>query len=261
MESPYRVEPRVGQFCQIIKVLAYGCMVESAALFPLANREALWFRFATLSVFIISSLAFTGLHFESFVSFGQYTIPVAAFVAIFTAWQAGSYQEQLIPWLPLFISISFLATVAAHHLQIRYGARHRTVDVESQASAIPVESLQERSASRLSLSDANPSRPPSGLGSVDSRFFADFAPTLEYTPQSGDSVISLSGVPPRARSNWGSMIRGFFPGQNDRQGPHAPDQFQAIVARGNPVSGPDMDLESEGETAASNQPLLRSQSL
>jgi hypothetical protein len=41
-----RLETRGGQLCQVIKVLACGCMVGTAILFPLANVGDLWFRCA-----------------------------------------------------------------------------------------------------------------------------------------------------------------------------------------------------------------------
>lgn len=179
---------------------------------------------------------------------------------MFTAWRAGSFQEHLVPWLPLFISLSFLVTVAAHHVEERSTRLRRPSDLEAQDSDIPVRGIHGRSTSP-SPSDTHSYHYPSGLGSVDSRLFRGFGPSSEYAPQPGDSDISLSGVPPRVPSRWGSDIRGFFPGQAGRQGPSTPGQPQPSTAQGTLIDELDTDIYSEGETAVSNQPLLRSRSL
>jgi len=65
------LERRTGQQMEhlfyIAKVLSIGCMIQSAVLFPLASEQAQWVQHTTLSVFIITTLAFTAVNGELLV--------------------------------------------------------------------------------------------------------------------------------------------------------------------------------------------------
>ncbi|KAK1752379.1 hypothetical protein QBC47DRAFT_55878 [Echria macrotheca] len=254
LASGRRLESPAGS-SWITKVLVPGCMVETALMFPLANIEAPWFRAATLSIFIITELAFMGLHADSFVRFGPFTVPPCLLILLLFVLPAGSPRKELVPWLPLFIATSSLLPVVVHGLSKRYKvqARTRPVDVE-RGSNYSIDTWSGRSSLPRASHD-QPGRPPSQPH--DSVLFGcPGRPSSRYSHQTGDSDVGLSDVSGRAQSDWDSQTRGFFPAQSNHRAPQ--DSGQAHRQEGYQFGHPDLDLVSENASASSGQPLLDS---
>jgi len=225
--SHRRLESRGGQLCQVIKVFASGCMVETAILFPLANVEALWFRCAVLSIFIITALAFHALHLEPFVRFGPFTAPLALFILLLAVLPPASPRTELIPWLPLFIASFSLFTVAIDEVHKRLNNRPAP-SVEDGLSDIPIGSWSYRSSQMETLSDQQSFRTVDDLHTIDTLLRGLHSPRIHYPPhQTADSDISLSDGSGRVPSDWDSTTRSFFPARNIGPSRLSPEQPQA----------------------------------
>lgn len=211
LDSHRHLELRGGQLCQITKTLTCGCMIGTAILFPLANTEALWFRSATLSIFLLTALAFHGLHIEPFIIFGPFTAPAALLLLLLAVLQPGPSRKELIPWLPLFIASFSLVTVAIHETSKRFKVRRRRVvsSVEDGRSSTW--------SSDRSVVPRDRSRPPSQSNRRNPLYFAHAWPPSHYSHRTGDSELALSDVPALGgcRSEWDPDTQGFFTGGDD----------------------------------------------
>ncbi|KAK0631976.1 hypothetical protein B0T14DRAFT_17207 [Immersiella caudata] len=210
-----RLETRGGELCQITKVFSCGCMVGTAILFPLANVGDLWFRCATLSIFIITTLAFHALHIEPFVRFGPFTAPLALFILLLAVLPPGSPRTELIPWLPLFIASSSLSTVAIHKIHRRFVDPQPWISLEDGPSDISIGTWSCRAAQMEAASDQQSSHTLGEL-TIDALLLGlHDVPPLQY-PERHDSDISLSDGPGRLPSDCDSETRSFFPQQNTK---------------------------------------------
>ncbi|KAK4451615.1 hypothetical protein QBC34DRAFT_49219 [Podospora aff. communis PSN243] len=207
-----RLETRGGHLCQVTKVFACGCMVGTAILFPLANVGDLWFRCATLSIFIITALAFHALHVEPFVRFGPFTAPLALFILLLAVLPPDSPRTELIPWLPLFIASFSLSTVAVHEIHKRHVDQEPRISLEDGPSDISIGTWSYRSAQMEAASDQE-SRHTLGNSTIDVFLLGLHDHQLEY-PVRHDSDISLSDGSSRLPSDWDSETRSFFPRGN-----------------------------------------------
>lgn len=258
--SQRRLESRGGQLCKVIKVFASGCMVETAILFPLANIEALWFRCAVLSIFIIAALAFHALHLEPFIRFGPFTAPLALFILLLAVLPSASPRTELIPWLPLFIASFSLSTVAVDEVHKRLNS-HSAPSVEDGLTDIPIGSWSYRSSQMETLSDEQSIRTLDDLNTIDTLLRGIHGPQLHYHPhQIADSDISLSDGSGRAPSDWDSTTRSFFPARNKGPSRPSPEQPQAGGhGRGNNPRNQDFHEASTAASLRSSDNLLGSQ--
>ncbi|KAK0731641.1 hypothetical protein B0H67DRAFT_81417 [Lasiosphaeris hirsuta] len=238
------------------KTLTCGCMIGTAILFPLANALALWFRAATLSIFILTGLAFHGLHTEPFVEFGPFTVPLALLILVLSVLPAGSPRAELVPWLPLFIAFTSLFTVAVHEVSRRFSVRRRTIVLMDDFSGVSIDTLGNRSGEVGTFINGRHSRPAAESSHFDPLYYSQNGPPSHYSRRTGDSEISLSGGVEEARSDWDSMTRGFFPRNQNRPATEQQEHFHAPLDSGIGSEVPDQELALEDLSVRSDQPLL-----
>ncbi|KAK0657351.1 hypothetical protein B0T16DRAFT_58664 [Cercophora newfieldiana] len=256
LTSHRRLETRGGQICQVFKVFACGCMIGTAFLFPLANAtvEALWFRCATLSIFIITTLAFHAIHVEPFVRFGPFTAPVALFILLLAVLPPGSPRAELIPWLPLFIAASSLSTVAIHESYMRFEDPSPRLSLEDGPSDISIGTWSYRSTQIGALSNQHSGHAQGDLAAIDALLHLQ-GPPFHYAQQRHDSDISLSDGSGRIPSDWDSETRSFWPDRNTQPNYHERSQA-SVYQQGNGHDEMDTDHTSEGESTRSVDLLL-----
>ncbi|KAK3337185.1 hypothetical protein B0T19DRAFT_63295 [Cercophora scortea] len=190
------------------KIVSSGTMITTAVLFPLASTEGLWFRALTLSIFVIASLAFHGLHVERFKRFGLYVAPVALLFLLLVVIAAGHSRTELIPWLPLFTVFSSLATVAIDTGYANLSTRQQ--DIVFEFSGVSVDPGREESSS--GSSGGYTRQPPSESYRQNPLFFGRYGPSSQTSrrTESGESELTLSGVQAQPRAHWDSQTRSHF---------------------------------------------------
>ncbi|KAK3341751.1 hypothetical protein B0T25DRAFT_352318 [Lasiosphaeria hispida] len=238
------------------KTLTCGCMIGTAILFPLANTLALWFRAVTLSIFILTGLAFHGLHPEPFVKFGPFTAPLALLILVLSVLPASSPRAEIVPWLPLFIAFTSLLTVAVHELSKRFSVRRRANVLRDELSGVSIDTLSNGSVEAGTGDDGPRNLPPAESNRFESLYYSQNGPPSHYSRRTGDSEISLSDRVGQAPSDWDSITRGFFPGNQDRPATEQQEHVHAPLDSGVGSEVPNQELASGNLSVRSDQPLL-----
>ncbi|KAK4251967.1 hypothetical protein C7999DRAFT_27655 [Corynascus novoguineensis] len=203
--------PRSQELRRIIKIIAYGGMIGTAILYPLANAGGLLFRSLTLSIFILSGLGFHALHPEPFIRFGPFTAAAALALLLVAVLANPAGRTNLIPWLPLFIALVSLITIVINDISRRDRVRTPSFRVEDEFSWPSTDAWSNHSLRTMST----PQQPPSVFESNrhDHLLFAGDGPPSLASQRTGTTVsdITLSSVPPQIRSGWDARTRVFFP--------------------------------------------------
>ncbi|GAB1310346.1 hypothetical protein MFIFM68171_00556 [Madurella fahalii] len=239
-----------------LRVMSCGGMIGTAILFPLANAEGLLFGFVTLAIFIITALAFHGLHLQPFVRFGPFTVAVALVLLFGAVLSAGPSRTELIPWLPLFIACLSLITVAIHKISQHMGPRRLSVTSEDEFSGVSIDTLSGRSI-RTASSQRGP-LPVLESNRLDPLYFTMPGPPSRTSHRTGTTgtELSLSSVTGQVQADWDARIRDYFPEETPPQ--------QNQEHRSNTDSDADADADAysdsntEPEAAEARRPLLGS---
>ncbi|KAL2144159.1 hypothetical protein VTI28DRAFT_9534 [Corynascus sepedonium] len=194
-----------------IKIVAYGGMIGTAILYPLANAGGPLFRSLTLSIFILCGLGFHALHPEPFIRFGRFTAAAAVTLLLVAVLANPAARNDLIPWLPLFIALVSLITIVINDFSRRGRVRTPSFRAEDEFSWPSTDAWSDHSLRTMSTQQ----RPPSVLESNrhNRLFFARDGPPSLAPQRTGTTVsdITLSSVLPQIRSCWDAPTRRFFP--------------------------------------------------
>jgi len=251
--------------------MAFGSMISTAVLFPLANVEGPWFRAVTLSIFILSALLSHALHLEPFITFGPFTATAALVLLLVAVLAAGPARTDLIPWLPLFIASLSLVTVVIHDVSQRIAPRPPSFNGDEAGdddlSGVSTDTWSHRSLGTISTQQRSQSAHESNR--LNPIYFARHGPPSRTSQRTGTNVtdITLSGVVAQSRPQWDARTRGYFreaalPGEEHPEG--TIPRTASPEGQSNPEGGesnPDLDsdLDSDNGTVASSHPLLKPQ--
>ncbi|KAB5551390.1 hypothetical protein GE09DRAFT_171133 [Coniochaeta sp. 2T2.1] len=200
LEIYRRLFGRYHSVCQLGRIMSAGGMIGTAILFPIAYADGLPFRALTISIFALSLVVFTALHFESFIRFGQYTVPIPLFILlIIVLFGAPSNGKDIVPWLPLYVVAACLFTVIIHNLPYRI-TRHQYAAVTQLygSSDVALPSTTPYRSHRPS-SDWSEPRPPSESYRHDPNSFHHMGPPSARSVQTGsggteETLSHLDGV-------------------------------------------------------------------
>ncbi|KAB5579910.1 hypothetical protein GE09DRAFT_1050542 [Coniochaeta sp. 2T2.1] len=264
LETHRRLSGRYHNACQLGRIMSAGGMIGTAILFPIAYADGLPFRALTISIFTLSLVVFTALHFESFIRIGQYTAPIALFILlIIVLFGAPSNGRDIIPWLPLYVVAACLLTVIIHKLPYRI-TRHQYAAVSqvygSSDVALPPTAPYR---SHRPSSDWSEPRPPSESYRQDPSSFHHMGPPSTRSVQtgSGGTEYTLSNIDGAARDPRAAYIFGnshFDLGRLAAEhlsstNTHTPDTYQTAATMEIGQARP-----SEDSTLESHVPLLGS---
>ncbi|KAK1834826.1 hypothetical protein QBC39DRAFT_251739 [Podospora conica] len=248
------------RLCYIGKVLSIACMVQSAVLFPLARKQAQWFQHTTLSIFIITTVAFSAANTQLLVEVGLYTVPAALILLVLAVMQLGSQSQELLPWLPSFVAAVNIITLATGKIIKHRKARRRPSSLEDGLRGMPFGTLSDRSSPERTSSAGLSTRQPSESAPHGPEMFGQYGPSSRCSHR--DSDMSLSDGSGRCRSAWDSVTRSFWadcgnlPASSSASGPLISAGLAAIHG----FDIPDMDLVWEAPTTSSRHPLLGEES-
>ncbi|KAK4105813.1 hypothetical protein N658DRAFT_134217 [Parathielavia hyrcaniae] len=241
----------------VFKVMACGCMIGTAILFPLANVEGFRFRAVTLSVFIISALGFHALYPQPFVQYGPLTAAAALFFLLVAVLGAGSSRSDLIPWLPLFAASLSLITVVVYEISEHVEPEPLSCAAGEPLSGISVDTLSE-SCSRTMSSHFGP-QTPLETNRHDRLLFIHQGPSSTTSHRTATDItdITLSSVEGYCRPEWDAQTRSHFmenalpererPGQACQRSPSPGGERSRDL---------DMDLDPCRGSLESSHPLL-----
>lgn len=162
----------------------------------------------------------------------------------------GAPRKDIAPWLPLFIASSSLSTVAIYEFSQRYRIRQRLPSPEDGRSDYSIGTWSGPSTRRGASSDGQSSRRPS---EIDDRFlYGQYGPSSHYSGHSGDSQLTLSGLPGQPRPHWDATTQRFFQVEASHTGPEHAEAYPETL------SELSMDLTSDNATTRSIEALLGS---
>ncbi|KXX82842.1 hypothetical protein MMYC01_200552 [Madurella mycetomatis] len=238
-----------------LRVMSCGGMIGTAILFPLAKAEGLLFGFVTLAIFIITTLAFHGLHIQPFVRFGPFTAAAALLLLLTAVLSAGPSRKELIPWLPIFIACLSLITVAIHKISQHMGPRRLSVNAEDDFSGVSIDTLSGRSIRSAPSQRAPPPVLESSL--LNSLYFTMPGPPSRTSHRTGTTgtELSLSSVAGQIQPDWDPRIQAYFAGEIRQE---QPLEHSNADPSADADSDSDSDSDSESETVEARRPLLES---
>jgi len=158
----------------------------------------------------------------------------------------GAPRKDIVPWLPLFIASTSLSTVAIHEFSQRYRIQKRLPSPEDGRS----DTWSRPSTRRGASSDGRSSR---RLSEINNRLcYGQYGPSSHYSGQSGDSELTLSGLPGQPRPHWDATTQSFFQVEASHAG------HEHAGAYPDTLSELSRDLASDNATTRLNEALLGS---